>query len=544
MAQNYTKCPVCFTKMNSNGHDLVCPECGYKYCEGRTPYTYDEHNHSQYQSYNTKTTYTTSNTGTATTYTSSSSQARPTYSTSQTSSNTQSTAQTSYQNAMAQRAQMTQNAANRPRQKSKGARFVVILFVCYFFIIVGAAIVGMIRGFIGNEANVEDIYNYFFNSEAEQTSESGQKRSKESTQEPEESQQPALQSQRVGENFDTVSEYLAYIQTLDAPQTFVQELIFESSGKTDMSELSETDISAITEIFSQDYYGSMHVYYALSDQTRDMYDGLALPFDTSEFKFLTNLEIARTWNETSPVIYQEGDLKGLPLLMYLSCGNTPEEIVNIVEDPAQLQILMLINTDTKLDLAGLSQFSNLTYLDIQVSGLSHFEEIGTLNYLRDLSMLAPNGVEDLSCLANCKRLNWLELETPYLKSIDFLSELPELETFRFIRNNYVEDISVLISCTAITDIYLDSPLSVNDFTPIAQMTQLQRLDLFNCGLTDISWITSLTNLEDAAFAYNMLTDVSPLGKLPNLTSVELRGNNVQNFGDLNKSLIWDIEDLE
>ena len=51
-------CPVCFTKMNHIGHDLVCPECGYKYCEGRIPYTYDDHNHDQYQTYNQKTTYT------------------------------------------------------------------------------------------------------------------------------------------------------------------------------------------------------------------------------------------------------------------------------------------------------------------------------------------------------------------------------------------------------------------------------------------------------------------------------------------------------
>lgn len=52
-------CPVCFTKMNEVGHDLVCPECGYKYCERKEAYTYDDHNHNQYRSYNQKTSYTT-----------------------------------------------------------------------------------------------------------------------------------------------------------------------------------------------------------------------------------------------------------------------------------------------------------------------------------------------------------------------------------------------------------------------------------------------------------------------------------------------------
>ena len=61
-----TKCPVCFTKMNFVGHDLVCPECGYKYCERKDPYSYDDHNHNEYRSYNQKTSYTDNNHYTAT----------------------------------------------------------------------------------------------------------------------------------------------------------------------------------------------------------------------------------------------------------------------------------------------------------------------------------------------------------------------------------------------------------------------------------------------------------------------------------------------
>ena len=53
-----TKCPVCFTRMNAIGHDLVCPECGYKYCDRKDAYSYDDHNHNEYRSYNQKTTHT------------------------------------------------------------------------------------------------------------------------------------------------------------------------------------------------------------------------------------------------------------------------------------------------------------------------------------------------------------------------------------------------------------------------------------------------------------------------------------------------------
>lgn len=58
MASQKTQCPVCMTKMLPKGEDLVCPECGYKYCANRQPYTYDDHNHSQYQTYTRQVSYT------------------------------------------------------------------------------------------------------------------------------------------------------------------------------------------------------------------------------------------------------------------------------------------------------------------------------------------------------------------------------------------------------------------------------------------------------------------------------------------------------
>ena len=59
-----TTCPVCFTKMQPLGKDLVCPVCGYKYCAEHVPYTYDNHDHSDYRTYNTKTTYNAHSTST------------------------------------------------------------------------------------------------------------------------------------------------------------------------------------------------------------------------------------------------------------------------------------------------------------------------------------------------------------------------------------------------------------------------------------------------------------------------------------------------
>lgn len=63
MAKKNT-CPVCMTKMrlHTDGHTMVCPECGYKLCDH--DYTdrdlYDtNHSHSDYTTYSASTTYNT-----------------------------------------------------------------------------------------------------------------------------------------------------------------------------------------------------------------------------------------------------------------------------------------------------------------------------------------------------------------------------------------------------------------------------------------------------------------------------------------------------
>ena len=111
-----TTCPVCFTKMNQVGHDLVCPECGYKYCEGRTPYTYDDHNHNQYETYNHKTTYTSQSASAQTSYPQRSSSA-PQYS--------------SVPQPSVSRPQSSNPQGQRPKRNSAGTVvwFLVIIYI-------------------------------------------------------------------------------------------------------------------------------------------------------------------------------------------------------------------------------------------------------------------------------------------------------------------------------------------------------------------------------------------------------------------------------
>ena len=70
-----------------------------------------------------------------------------------------------------------------------------------------------------------------------------------------------------------------------------------------------------------------------------------------------------------------------------------------------------------------------------------------------------------------------------------------------------------------------------DYSAIGKMTSLKNLSIINCSMMpmDINWITSLVNLETAIFfGCKGLIDISPLTKLKNLKSIDIRGSGVLN----------------
>ena len=142
-----TKCPVCFTKMNSVGHDLVCPECGYKYCEKKEAYTYDDHNHNAYQSYNQKSSYTGN-------YSTSSNQQRsanpyPAQTTVRTAAQAAVQARQAMQN-QAQQYRSNANTAsghNQPKNRVTPGKIVAIIVTFYFIMIFMSMIIALIFSF-------------------------------------------------------------------------------------------------------------------------------------------------------------------------------------------------------------------------------------------------------------------------------------------------------------------------------------------------------------------------------------------------------------
>ena len=66
--------------------------------------------------------------------------------------------------------------------------------------------------------------------------------------------------------------------------------------------------------------------------------------------------------------------------------------------------------------------------------------------------------------------------------------------------------------------------SISDISPLAGLTNLERLDLEKNSISDISVLAGLTNLTWLNLAYNPISDISPLAGLTNLTWLALNKN--------------------
>ena len=86
-----------------------------------------------------------------------------------------------------------------------------------------------------------------------------------------------------------------------------------------------------------------------------------------------------------------------------------------------------------------------------------------------------------------------------------------------------------------TEAYLNG-MNIDDVSPLAKLTSLTYLDLYENQITDISPLSHLTNLRELYIYSNYITDIKPLGSLKNLTILDLAYNDISDLTPL-KSLV-------
>ena len=95
----------------------------------------------------------------------------------------------------------------------------------------------------------------------------------------------------------------------------------------------------------------------------------------------------------------------------------------------------------------------------------------------------------------------------------------------------ISDISALANLTNLQTLNL-SGNSISDIGALASLTNLQTLYLSNNNISDISALGGLTNLTELDWSYNKNISIGALANLPNLQTLDLSGNGIISIGEL------------
>jgi len=146
-----------------------------------------------------------------------------------------------------------------------------------------------------------------------------------------------------------------------------------------------------------------------------------------------------------------------------------------------------------------------------------------------VSWFSASGVSDLAGIEYLVNVTHLSLYGQ-VDDISPLAALTKLEVLQ-LYNNRITDISPLNSLRNLTELRLDSN-QISDVSPLAMLTNLTHLSMNNNQISDILPLASLNNLEYLELYNNNIKDVSPLATLSNLTHLNMNNNQVNDISPL------------
>lgn len=144
---------------------------------------------------------------------------------------------------------------------------------------------------------------------------------------------------------------------------------------------------------------------------------------------------------------------------------------------------------------------------------------------------SQTNIQDLSGLQYCSNLIDLNLELNiHISDLSPLSDLTNL-TRLDLWHNQISDISPLDSLTNLTYLELGDN-EISDISPLGNLTNLEYLYLYSNQIADITSVANLTNLTSLSLQYNQLDDISPLAKVTNLIALDLWNNQIADISPL------------
>ncbi len=151
------------------------------------------------------------------------------------------------------------------------------------------------------------------------------------------------------------------------------------------------------------------------------------------------------------------------------------------------------------DISALARFSGLRALNLEWNDIADLSPLAGLTNLTELRLNGNSGIYDFTPLGGLVRLRVLTLVACQITA---------------------SNITVLNGMEDLEELWVESP-RLKDASFASRFPHLRRLELKNCGLTDITPLASLEEVTDLGLEMNPIGDLSPLLEMPALTYVSL-----------------------
>ncbi len=222
----------------------------------------------------------------------------------------------------------------------------------------------------------------------------------------------------------------------------------------------------------------------------------------------------------------------------------------IKKDAETVRITADLLTDA--DIEELAKLKNLKELSLNACFLddNDVKIIANLTQLEKLGLAGNTDIKDITPLKNLKELTYLDLELTGVEDISCLDKLTKL-TKLSISETKVEDVSVLKDLTVLETLYMNNISSLDESTIDIPLT----VNYFYCnnnGITNIAFLEDKIALSIVELSCNNLTDISPLSSKP-LSQVDVSFNQITDISPIsnvsadlraNNNKISDISSLD
>lgn len=241
-------------------------------------------------------------------------------------------------------------------------------------------------------------------------------------------------------------------------------------------------------------------------------------------------------------------LSSLKRLTFDDCGITDSKLPQILANKNLIEIN--INNNQITTLAPLSELKELTTLSADNNQITSLQGIDKLEKITSLS-LSNNKITDITTINNLAGLKIINLSFNNIATIAPLLTLTNVEELNLqqcnisqfaglnvlktlknlnISSNPVTNFNFFTNLTNLETLNM-SNIKIEDLSFLERIN-IRRLTLLNCGITDISSVVALSNLESIDFRNsaandpnaNNITNVTPLSVLAILNTVYLDNN--------------------